>query len=227
MAGRSWRETSLALSHLLPIIVARDHDGIDIFFLNHISSDPGSVQDGVPSGGYRNVKDVAEVERIFKTVKPGGGTPTGIRCRAILKPYLNKLEAEAKKGKIDEVKPLNILAITDGVPSDDVESVLINAAKKLDALDAAPHQVGVQFFQVGNEEGAAEALKELDDGLGGMVQGGVRDMVDTCTWMGGESSDGTLKLTAQGMLKVVLGAVVKRLDRRRLSAEMRRPVEMS
>jgi uncharacterized protein YegL len=223
MAGRSWRETFQALSQLLPIIVARDADGIDIFFLNHQSSDLGSAKDGIPAGGYRNVKDVAEVERIFKTVKPGGGTPMGTRCRSILKPYLTKLEAEAKKNKMDEVKALNILAITDGVPSDDVESVLISAAKKLDALDAAPHQVGVQFFQVGNEEGAAEALRELDDGLVGLVQGGVRDMVDTCTWMGGESADGTLKLTADGILKVLLGAVVKRLDRRRLSGEMNRP----
>lgn len=222
MAGRSWRETSQALSRLLPIIVAHDADGIDIYFLNHISSDPGSPKDGIAPGGYRNVKDVAEVERIFKAVKPGGGTPTGTRCRAIMKPYLSKLDVEAQKGKIDDVKPLNILAITDGVPSDDVESVLISAAKKLDALDAAPHQVGFQFFQVGNEEGAAEALRELDDGLVGLVQGGVRDMVDTCTWMGGASADGTLKLTAEGILKVCLGSVVKRLDRRRLSGEMRR-----
>lgn len=227
MAGRSWRETSFALSQLLPIIVARDADGIDIFFLNHISSDPGSAKDGVAAGGYRNVKDAAEVERIFKTVKPGGGTPTGTRCRAILKPYISKLEVESKKGKIDEVKPLNILAITDGVPSDDVESVIIAAAKKLDVLEAAPHQVGLQFFQVGNEEGAADALRELDDGLADMVHGGVRDMVDTCTWMGGESTDGELKLSAQGMLKVVLGAVVKRLDRRRLSGEMVRPAASS
>lgn len=213
MAGRSWRETSQALTQLLPIIVARDADGIDIFFLNHQSSDLGSAKDCIPAGGYRNVKDVAEVQRIFKTVKPGGGTPMGTRCRSILRPYLTKLEAEAKKNKIDEVKPLNILAITDGVPSDDVESVLVSAAKKLDALDAAPHQVGVQFFQVGNEEGAAEALRDLDDGLVGLVQGGIRDMVDTCTWMGGESADGTLKLTAEGLLKVCLGSVVRRLDR--------------
>jgi hypothetical protein len=73
--------------------------------------------------------------------------------------------------------------------------------------------VGVQFFQVGNEEGAAEALRDLDDGLVGLVQGGIRDMVDTCTWMGGESADGILKLTAEGILKVCLGSVVRRLDR--------------
>lgn len=214
MAGRSWRETSQALTQLLPIIVARDADGIDIFFLNHVSNDPGSPEDNIPSGGYRNVRDVREVQRIFATVKPGGGTPMGTRCRTILKPYINKLEAESKKGKMDQVKPLNILAITDGVPSDDVESVLLSSAKKLDMLDAAPHQVGIQFFQVGNEEGAAEALRELDDELSGLVHGGVRDMVDTCSWMGGESTDGTLKLTADGLLKVCLGSVVRRLDRR-------------
>jgi uncharacterized protein YegL len=222
MAGRSWRETKQALSSLLPTILSHDKDGVDLFFLNHVSSDLGDTKAGIAPGGYRNVSRVSEVDRIFKTVKPGAGTPTGQRCRAILRPYLALLEAEAKKGKIDDVKPLNILAITDGVPSDDVESVLLNAAKKLDALDAAPHQIGVQFFQVGNEEGAKEALIELDDGLVGLVAGGVRDMVDTCTWMGGSSEDGQLKLTSEGILKVVLGAVVKRLDRRRCSAELAR-----
>lgn len=222
MAGRSWRETKAALTSLLPTILAHDRDGVDIFFLNNISEDIGDLKNGIAAGGYRNVTSVAEVDRIFKTVKPGGGTPTGQRFRAILKPYLAKLEAEDKKGKLDEVKPLNILAITDGVPSDDVESILINAAQKLDKLDAAPHQVGVQFFQVGNEEGAAAALKELDDELSGLVAGGIRDMVDTCTWMGGRTNGEELKLTGEGILKVVLGAVVKRLDRRRCSIDARR-----
>lgn len=204
MAGRSWHETSQALSQLLPTIVERDSDGIDIFFLNHVSADAGNAKRGVAPGGYRNVTTVAEVERIFRTVRPGGGTPTGTRCRAILRPYLGFLEEMERKGKIDDVKPLNILAITDGVPSDDVESVLIAAARKLDALEAAPHQVGVQFFQVGNEEGAAEALRELDDGLVDLVQGGVRDMVDTVTWTGGSAAgEGGVGLTADGILKAV------------------------
>jgi hypothetical protein len=94
----------------------------------------------------------------------------------ILKPYLAKLETEMAAGK--EMKPLNLIVLTDGVPSDDVESVLLLAAKKPDKLDAAPYQVGVQFFQVGNEEGAREALEELDDGLSELVEGGVRNIVD-------------------------------------------------
>ena len=38
-----------------------------------------------------------------------------------------------------EMKPLNLIVLTDGVPSDDVESVLLLAAKKLDKLNALPY----------------------------------------------------------------------------------------
>jgi hypothetical protein len=134
---------------------------------------------------------------------------------------LAKLESEMAQGR--ELKPLNLIVLTNGVPSNDVESVLLSAAKKLDKLDAPPFQVSVQFFQVGNEEGAKEALEELDDGISELVKGGVRDMVDTCTWTGGNSaSEGGIGLTSDGLLKFVLGAVVKRLDRRRASGEVRR-----
>lgn len=62
----------------------------------------------------------------------------------------------------------------------------------------------MQFFQVGNEEGAKEALEELDDGLSELVEGGVRDIVDTVTWTGGSSqSEGGVGLTGDGILKAV------------------------
>ena len=221
MAGRSWREVSQALSLIAPIVTKHDSDGMDIYFLNHKSANPGAPSEGVAPGGYRGIKRAATVTEIFERVRPQGGTPTGIRVHNILKPYLTKLEKEIAEGK--DMKPLNLIVLTDGVPSDDVESVLLSAAKKLDKLDAPPYQVGVQFFQVGNEEGAKEALEELDDGLSALVEGGVRDIVDTVTWTGGAaSSEGGVGLTADGILKTVLGAVVKRLDRRRASGEVRR-----
>ncbi|KAM0276973.1 hypothetical protein ACHAQH_006208 [Verticillium albo-atrum] len=214
MAGRSWREVKDALRAITPICTAHDADGIDLFFLNHKSSQPASK--GSAAGGFRGINDAARVENIFSTVRPSGGTPTGTRLHAILKPYLAL--CVANEADIESVKPINLIVITDGVPSDDVETVLLNAAKKLDKIDAPPYQVGVQFFQVGNEEGAREALKELDDGLAELVEGGVRDMVDTVTWTKG----GDNTLSASNILKVVLGAVIKRLDRRRTSGESRR-----
>jgi len=42
---------------------------------------------------------------------------------------------------------------------------------------AAERQVGVQFFQVGSDEGATKAPEELDNSL--VEEHGARDMVDT------------------------------------------------
>ncbi|KAF2265178.1 hypothetical protein CC78DRAFT_462125 [Lojkania enalia] len=194
MAGRSWRETGEALKTITPICTQRDADGIDIYFLNHPDS---SI--------YKNVKTASTVQEIFQTVKPGGGTPTGQRLNKILRPYLQRYQADP-----DGTKPINVIVITDGAPSDDVESVIINAAKKLDKLEAPAWQVGIQFFQVGREEGAREHLKQLDDGLAELAgDDELRDMVDTVPFTGAQNEE----LSAQGVLKVVLGSVNRRVDR--------------
>ncbi|KAG6360211.1 hypothetical protein INS49_011267 [Diaporthe citri] len=218
MVGRSWREVQSALSSITPICTAHDADGVDIYFLNHRSPYPASQSQGKASGGYANVKDVSAVDRIFTSVRPGGMTPTGTRLNHILKAYLRHYEAAVERAGGDpdatDVKPINVIMITDGVPSDDPESVLLSVAQKLDRLEAPPHQIGVQFFQVGNEPGAADALRTLDDDLAEMG-GGVRDMVDTV-------SLSQTTLSGDGILKVVLGAVVKRLDRARIMDAERR-----
>ena len=205
MAGHSWKETSAALAAITPICTQYDADGIDIYFLN--SPDCNS---------YHNITRASDVHAIFERVRPMGGTPTGSRLNSILKPYLKRVEQAEDIEK--EVKPLNIIVITDGVPSDDVETVIINAAKKLDKWDAPGWQVGIQFFQVGNEQGAATALRELDDDLADIGGEDVRDMVDTVPWRGEHG----VGLNADGILKVVLGAVHRKLDRKRESSEWRR-----
>ncbi|KAJ4411622.1 hypothetical protein N0V82_008991 [Gnomoniopsis sp. IMI 355080] len=230
MVGRSWREVQSALSSITPICTQHDADGVDIYFLNHRSANPAVPAHGKAAGGFTNVASAATVDHIFTTVRPGGMTPTGTRLNHILKAYLRHYEEGIRRAGGDpdatDVKPINVIMVTDGVPSDDPESVLLSVAQKLDKLEAPPHQVGVQFFQVGNESGAAEALRVLDDELSGLG-GGVRDMVDTVTFnakaASGLSSSGTMPvLSAEGILKTVLGAVVKRLDRARIMEEERR-----
>ncbi|KAK8241182.1 hypothetical protein IWZ00DRAFT_547693 [Phyllosticta capitalensis] len=201
MAGRSWRETKQALETITPICTAHDADGIDLYFLNAPDSE-----------FHHNVTVPSTVTEIFSTVRPRGGTPTGQRLNAILKPYLARVQANP-----DSTKPLNIIVITDGAPSDDVESVIINAAKKLDRADAPAWQVGIQFFQVGREPEAREHLKQLDDGLAELAGEEIRDMVDTVPFMGEEDTE----LNGEGILKVVLGAVNRRLDRKK-SSELHR-----
>ncbi|KAF2009001.1 hypothetical protein BU24DRAFT_437518 [Aaosphaeria arxii CBS 175.79] len=193
MAGRSWRETQRALETITPICTQRDADGIDIYFLNHPDSDY-----------YKNVTSPGSVVEIFQSVRPGGGTPTGQKLNNILRPYIRQCERS-----LETTKPINIIVITDGEPSDDVESPIINAAKKLDKLDAPAWQVGIQFFQVGREPGAREALKQLDDGLEEIAGGDLRDIVDTVPFMGDDNAE----LSAAGIMKVVLGSVNRRLDR--------------
>ena len=51
------------------------------------------------------------------------------------------------------------------IAGDDPESVILTVARRLDAQHFPLSQVGIQFVQIGNERGAAEALQELDDGL--------------------------------------------------------------
>lgn len=201
MSGRGWRETSEALKLIAPICAAHDEDGIDLYFLNE------------PDRAYfKNVTSAATVTEIFQTVRPNGATPTGQKLNKIFRPYLQRYEANP-----DSVKPINIIVITDGVPTDDLESPLIAAARKLDKLEAPAWQVGVQFFQVGNDPSARDQLKRLDDDLRDISGvSDLRDMIDTVAFQG----DGGEPLSHTGVLKVVCGSINRRIDRN--SSDIRR-----
>lgn len=212
MAGSRWRETAAALSAIAPICTQFDANGVDVYFLN--ARNPYATDN---LGGFTHVTSESAIQEIFSTVSPKGGTPTGTRLNAILRDYIADLSKSLTKGKEAQQKPLNIIVITDGAATDDVESAIVSAAKKLDKVGAVPWQVGIQFFQVGHDTAAARDLRELDDALS---EGhGVRDMVDTMPWAGGE--DG--QLTAAGIMKVTMGAVNRRLDRKSgVSADLRK-----
>lgn len=130
MAGRSWRETGKAIETIIPICTQRDADGIDVYFLNQ----PDSTL-------YKKITSAGTVVDIFQTVRPCGSTPTGQRLNKILKPYLERYEKNP-----ETTKPINVIVITDGEPSDNVKSPIIQVAKKLDNLDAPAWQIVIQFF---------------------------------------------------------------------------------
>ena len=187
MKGRSWRETTEALKMIALICTRYDSNGIDLYFLNH----PDSRH-------HKNVTSASTVIEIFQTVQPDKGTPTGQRLDKILKSYIRRLR------KDKSIKPMNVIVITDGVPSDDVEGPIIAAAESLHKMtEIEPWQIGIQFFQVGNERGAREHLKKLDDDLPDKIAkrcDGIRkDMVDTVPFTGPENAN----LTSDGILKVV------------------------
>lgn len=193
MSGANWRQTSAALSAIVPICTAHDSDGVDIYFLNNPVA-------------HTHIRSSSEVLSIFSSVRPSGATPTGRRLGELFALYLESYKINR------DIKPMNIIVITDGEPTDPqkLEKNIITTARELDALDAKERQIGVQFFQVGSDEAATESLEELDNSL--VEVWGVRDMVDTISWKNMNEGRG---LSADGILKVVMGAVDKRLDRKR------------
>lgn len=219
MSGPRWREAEEAIAAIAPICTQYDHDGIDIYFLNHRRTATSAT-----GGSYTNITTAADVQDIFNNVRPRGSTPVGRRLLEILTPYMRRVERMQAAQNADGttlppselyVKPMNIITITDGEFTDDAESVIVQVAKALDSpgVRALPWQVGIQFFQIGDDEGVRRYLQELDDDLGKWCRDErLRDIVDTVPWRGktGQSLD------AEGILKCVLGAVNKKLDRRRV-----------
>ncbi|PSN74198.1 hypothetical protein BS50DRAFT_481317, partial [Corynespora cassiicola Philippines] len=191
MRGSRWREAYEAVRAISPICTKYDKDGIDIYFINE-------------ENVFQEVKDQNDVMEIFTQMEPHGGTLTGKRLSFILDPYMARY-TEDPHG----TKPVNIIVITDGEAQDDDQSAIVRVAEKLDKLKAPTHQVGIQFFQVGNDPRATSHLQTLDDNLKkkSTVDGNLRDIVDTVPWKRGGQA-----LNADGILKAVLGSVNKRLD---------------
>lgn len=200
-----WNETREALETVAAVATRYDADGIDIKFLNNHALDT------------YNITSASAIRGLFRRVQPSGCTPTGRCLDEILREYIDRYAAYKKAALLDPdgprqlaVKPLNIVVLTDGEPTDDPESVIVDAARNLERLNAPLHQVGIQFVQIGDEPGAREALEELDDALAGVYH--IRDMVDTTPYNG-------IRLTGETVLKVLLGGVNRRIDRRKNTAK--------
>ena len=207
MSGPRWREAEQAIAAIAPICTQYDSDGIDIHFLNHRTSGE--------AGSYHNITTAADVQEIFHGVRPRGSTPVGRRLLEILTPYLWRVEQMQSGNTSAFVKPINIITITDGEFTDDAESVIVQVARTLDnpRVNALPWQIGIQFFQIGDDANVRRYLQELDDDLGRWCRDErLRDIVDTVPWRGKQGQT----LDADGILKCVLGAVNKKLDRRQV-----------
>ncbi|KAF7326964.1 hypothetical protein MVEN_02590600 [Mycena venus] len=195
-----WFEAGQALEALADTAAQYDTDGIDIYFLN-------SKREAL------NMSSSKGVRKVFDQVKPSGATPTGERLDQLLKPYLTKLEAadiqpdgtptDKKTG--EDIKRVNFIVITDGEATDDPKVAIVDAAARLKAMhNLNLVQLGIQFVQIGNDAAATRALKELDDGI--HKAGDIRDIVDTTPY------SKLNPVTADGLIKVLLGGINRRVD---------------
>jgi hypothetical protein len=208
MQGGRWTEACEALEAIARVSAKYDEDGLDLYFLNHRSTANPNPPPGKGSGGYYGIKTKDDVTDLFNRVRPAGYTPTRAAIMRIMMPYLAAYEKAATTGQQMDIRPLNIIVITDGSPTDPLAEGLTYIAEQLDRLHAPPSQVGIQFFQIGNDRTATLALKALDDDLRTDQNKKVRDYIDTVTW---DDQHGH-KLSPDTILKTVLGAVNRKLD---------------
>ncbi|RDB26043.1 hypothetical protein Hypma_006139 [Hypsizygus marmoreus] len=187
MAGALWRDAREALAGIADLNDKASADGVDVYFMN-------DFRFGV------NLKDGNEVRGLFDAVKPAGETPTGKKLQELFDTYLPLVEDTQRSHR-----PITIVVITDGVPTDDPREVIINAARRLDRNQIPLKRFGVQFAQIGDDYEATEALQELDDDLA--AAHGIRDMVDTTPY---DSND--RQFTSATMVKILLGAIDETLD---------------
>ncbi|KAG1723426.1 uncharacterized protein EDB91DRAFT_166520 [Suillus paluster] len=190
MTGSLWNEAKQALATLVDVASKYDASaaGIDIQFLNSNVTMTG-------------VTDSRVVHEQFAKFQPCGPTTVGNCLSMILGDYFRDLyAAKRREDGCKNMKPLNVLIITDGASSDDVESVIVYFARLLEADKWPPGQIGVQFVQIGNSRHAAQFLRNLDD----LKQAHVRDIVDTTPYIG--------QLSADMLIKVLVGGINRRVD---------------
>ena len=156
-----WLEACSALASVTKVAAQYDDDGIDIHFIN---SDRFLL----------HCRDPAQVYWVFDEVRPFGATPTGERLALLLLEYLDAIEHTAQSHVITgqsttAPKPRNVrgaidangqfVIITDGAATDDLESVIVACAQRLDAGRFPLSQIGIQFIQVGNDAQATKSLR--------------------------------------------------------------------
>ncbi|KAI1860603.1 uncharacterized protein JN550_011451 [Neoarthrinium moseri] len=220
-----WDEVTALVRAVVPLCTERDTSGIDIYFANHKPA--GAFFGGIDRAGYRNIGIVSgvpemhdNVDGIFNHVKPRGNHGITKRLNQILWRYMDLyhvsiLETRSKR----RLKPLNIIAITAQPMSKRVPDEIIDVAERLDRWEAPSHQVGIQFFQVGDIPETRAQMEYMDDKLHKKTK--ARDIVDTVTWTGGPGN-----LSPEGVLKVVGGAIKRSIDRIQLEETSMPPMPM-
>jgi hypothetical protein len=206
-----WDEVTALVRTVIPLCTERDTSGVDIYFSNHKPA--GSLFGGIGRAGYRNIGLVAgmpemhdNVEGIFNHVQPHGSKRINKRLNQILGRYMGAYKQSVQQTRSSwAMKPLNIIVVTAQSLDRHTPEIVTAVARQLDQLDAPSHQLGIQLFRIGDDPAVAEQMELLDDGI--EHDESTRDIVDTTTWTGGPG-----KLSPEGVLKVVGGAVQRSID---------------
>lgn len=182
-----WQDLREAAVSMSTAVDAIDPDGATVIFFS----------DGIYV--YNNQKS-AQVEALFKGLKPGGLTNL---YEALEYTFRDILRHVAENPDYKALIPI----VTDGIPDlghDDVETDKTNVAKlivwfthEMVKLGMTDDQVGISMIQVGNDPKASAYLKLLDDDLTKPVEeggyGAAFDIVDTIPFADVEAAGGIVQ----------------------------------
>ncbi|EDR12193.1 uncharacterized protein LACBIDRAFT_323284 [Laccaria bicolor S238N-H82] len=168
MSGGRWKQVRAALAEIGKEAMQYDADGVDVCFINSpVHKELVKVSNYLAfliAELNKHNQTQEEILSVYDQVQPSGFTPTGAKLEAILGPVIEKLDAAVDTQAYGHIKPADIIVLTDGVPTDDPAAVIQTAAQKLDEGLHHMNAVGIQFVQIGNDEGADQALMALCNG---------------------------------------------------------------
>lgn len=141
-----WNQAHELIAGIAPLVSRYNRHGIDIHFLNH-------------QGSFLGLHSSQDINRVFQTVHPGGGTPTGRRVNEILDGYMCVLRYNRS------LQPLNLIVVTDGEAQDEglLHRAIEEHVTKIVHRGFQAHQFGVEFLQVGDDWEATKHLERLEE----------------------------------------------------------------
>lgn len=231
-----WDEAMSFLGEAVPGCLKHTSGSLSFFFTNRWTSAPSQC-DGewnpewpVPSG-HLDVKYVtkeaaaahgqpeeASAEFVFDTAAPADeasadpSTTLAKRLGQVLRPYIKAYKAGTTGDeRFKHMAQLNLVVVTNGADNENLTSETLAIAEDLMDCGAPSAQIGMQFVQIGHDQGSTQRLKDLDSDMITVY----RDMIDTVRYE--ETKDPkTRRMTEDGLFKVLLGGISRKVDRQRL-----------
>ncbi|KAK2467671.1 hypothetical protein APHAL10511_000526 [Amanita phalloides] len=180
MQRSRWIEARDALLEIAQYALDLKVRSVNLRFLNNSAYD-------------RGLQGTEALMSRFDSVIPDGGTPTGAVLDIVLTEHLDRIDRTVPDHtEYSKIPPLDIIVLTDGVPTDDPADVIAKAVKRLNGSRYHPNTMGIQFIQIGNEKDAKAVLK-------GLVKGDNGSIVDTVPYKGA--------LTSQELQRIVLNGL--------------------
>src|SRR6478609_1426194 len=194
--GERIDDLKFILNRVAEIATLFDDDGIVVRFMNS----------RVEGNGIRNA---AEVNALISQVSFNGMTPLGTQLyKKCIQPMI---VAPARGGSMS--KPVMIVAITDGEPSENrdiITNVIRSAKDVLSKTKYGPGALALQIAQVGTDQKAQEFLGKLDKDP---IVGGMIDCTSNFEMEQMEYTKKGINLTPDlWLLKMCLGAIDPEYD---------------